>query len=250
MKNYLEKEYSVLAAYVDRHCEMGPFQASLLFQDNMTEFFYQFGCDAVNMSRTHGAVWAVVRSKLCYERLPFWMEPIRTRTYPVKVTPVSIHIECLVQSGAGETLLRCRQELCPIDAESHTMRRMNTTPFPLDMELPPSVVPEPFRRRKAELGPEDLAYTTTIRTTDTDMNNHMNNVAYTRLVADAFPSAFWDKHQIKTFDIHYVSEGREGEELHILKREEDGEHIVFVQSGERTLIKSFLQVQPRQTFRG
>ena len=43
MKKYLEKELLVSAAYVDRDCEMGPFHASLLFQDGMTELFHQYG---------------------------------------------------------------------------------------------------------------------------------------------------------------------------------------------------------------
>lgn len=246
MKNYLETEQRIPAAYVDRNCEMGPFQVSILFQDNMTDFFYQYGCDAVNMSRTHQAVWAVVRSKLCFTRTPVWMENVRIKTFPVKITPVSIHIECLVQTPEGETLLRCRQELCPIDAENHTMRRMNTTPFPMDLEPLPCVISEPFRRRKAEVREEDLVYTHTVRSTDTDMNRHINNVAYVRLIADAFPSEFWDKHRIETFDIQYVSEGWEGEEVKILAREEDGEQIVFVQCGERTLIKAFFKVKSRE----
>lgn len=246
MKIYLEKEINIPAAYVDRYCELGPFQASLLFQDNMTELFYNHACDAVNMRRSHGAVWAVVRSKLCYERPPIWMERVRIKTYPVKLTPAAVHLECVVESMEGEPLLRCRQELCPIDAQGHTMRRINTTPFPVDAELFPPQITEPFRRRKAVLGAEDLANTYPIRTTDTDMNSHMNNVAYVRPVVDAFPSAFWDENQIKTFDIHYASEGREGETLQVLAKEEEGEHIVFLQSGERTLTKSYFRTVPRR----
>lgn len=249
MKMYLEKEQNVPAAYVDRYCELGPFQAALMFQDNMTELFYHHACDAVSMRRSHGAVWAVVRSKLCYERIPVWMERVRIKTYPVKVTQAAVHLECIVETPEGEVLLRCRQELCPIDAGSHTMRRMNTTPFPMEAELLPPQVTEPFRRRKTDLGEETRICTYPIRTTDTDMNSHMNNVAYVRPVVDAFPSAFWDDHQIKTFDIHYASEGREGETLQILAKEEDGEQIVILQSGERTLIKSYFRTIPRQLLR-
>lgn len=249
MKIYLEKEINIPAAYVDRYCELGPFQASLLFQDNMTELFYNHACDAVSMQRSHGAVWAVVRSKLCYERPPIWMERVRIKTYPVKLTQAAVHLECVVETMEGEPLLRCRQELCPIDAQGHAMRRINTTPFPLDAELFPPQVTEPFRRRKAVLGAEDLANTYPIRTTDTDMNSHMNNVAYVRPVVDAFPSAFWDENQIKTFDIHYASEGREGETLQVLTKEEEGEHIVFLQSGGRTLTKSYFRTVPRQVSR-
>lgn len=245
MKNYMEKELLVPAVYVDRSCEMGPFHASLLFQDNMTELFYQYGCDAVRMSQTHGMVWAVVRSKLCYHRPPRWMEPVRTRVFPVKRSSLAVHLDGVVETLEGEPLIRGRQELCPIDVAHHAMGRLSDTPFPQDLELLPPVVTEPFRRRKAALGEEDLVYRHRVRTMDTDMNRHINNTAYVRLMLDAFPSAFWDKHRLRTFDIQYANEGREGEELQILHRQEEQEHLVFVQAGERILAKAFLQVEPQ-----
>ncbi len=245
MKNYLEKELLVSAAYVDRDCEMGPFHASLLFQDGMTELFHQYGCDAVGMSQSHGMVWAVVRSKLCYDRIPRWMEQVRLRAFPVKLTTLAVHLDSQVEALDGTPLVRCRQELCPIDVANHAMGRLNATPFPQDIELLPPVVTEPFRRRKVVVEEMELAYRHQVRTMDTDMNSHINNVAYVRLVADAFPSGFWDKHQVKTFDIQYANEGREGEALEILHRQEGQEHMVFVRAGERTLAKSFLQVQEK-----
>lgn len=245
MKSYLEKELLVSAAYVDRYCEMGPFHAALLFQDGMTELFYQYGCDAVRMSQSHGMVWAVVRSKLCYDRIPRWMEQVRLRAFPVKCTSLAVHLDSQVETLDGTPLIRCRQELCPIDVANHAMCRLNATPFPQDVELLPPVVAEPFRRRKVVLEEMELAYRHQVRTMDTDMNSHINNTAYVRLIADAFPSDFWDRHQVKTFDIQYANEGRESEELQVLHQQEGQEHIVFVRAGERTLAKSFLQISEK-----
>lgn len=39
MQNYYEKEVLITSTYADRRCEVGIFQAGILIQDAMTEFF-------------------------------------------------------------------------------------------------------------------------------------------------------------------------------------------------------------------
>lgn len=241
MKNYYEKEQQISTAYSDRRCEMGIYHATLLFQDAMTELFYQYACDATRISKTHGAVWAVARSKFTYEKMPVWMDTVRVRCFPVKITPVTVHLNTVVESVEGELLVRCRQEICAIDVKDHSLRKVDTTPFPRDMELLPPVYDVPFRRKKVEVQGNDLAYRHLIRTADTDMNGHMNNVAYVRLVMNAFPTAFWNAHAIESFDIQYVSEGKEGEELQIFCQQDGNEYICIIKAQERTLVKAFLR---------
>lgn len=79
MNNTDSMEQKVTAAFTDRRCEMDIFHASQLFQDAFTEFFAQYGCDAIRMSKSHGAVWAIARSKIRYERLPLWGQTVRVR---------------------------------------------------------------------------------------------------------------------------------------------------------------------------
>lgn len=108
MENYYEKEQHITAAFSDRRCELDVYHATLLFQDVMTELFHQYQCDAVRLSKTHAAVWAVARSKIRYLGMPLWNERVRVRAFPVKVTSVTIHINIQVETLAGEPLLLCR----------------------------------------------------------------------------------------------------------------------------------------------
>lgn len=245
MKNCYEKEMLIAAAYVDRRCEMGVFQAGLLLQDGLTELFYQYQCDAIRLSQTHGVVWAVARTKIRYDKDIFWMDRVRMKAFPVKVSPVAVHLNFLVETTDGTPLLRARQELCAIDVVNHSLRRVDSTPFPVDLELLPPVLTEPCRRMKLKLGPDYLAYRYQVRTMDTDMNGHVNNVNYIRLLMDVRPSAFWDSHRILEFDIHYVNEGMEGEELQVYCQEEGMELSILIKRGETTLIKAFLLLEMR-----
>lgn len=246
MNNTYSMEQKVSAAFTDRRCEMDISHASQLFQDAFTEFFAQYGCDAIRMSRSHGAVWAIARSKIRYERLPLWGETVRVRVLPVKLSAVSIHLNVVVESLDGATLVRCRQELCAVDVTDHSLRRVNTTPFPLDLPVEPPILDEPFRRKKVDLDEACLSYRHLVRSTDTDINGHMNNVAYVRLLLDAFPSAFWDRYFIRSFDIHYAAESREGEELSVYQQREGDTVDLQIKAGDRSLIKAFFQLEERQ----
>jgi len=245
MQNQYQREQRLTAAFTDRRCELGIYHAALLLQDAMTEYFYQNEMDASHIGPTHGVLWAVARSKIQYDGMPQWMDTVRFRVFPVKVSPITIHINMLVETLAGEPLVRCRQELCAMDIRDHALRRVDSTPFPLDMDLLPPVMETPFRRKKVVLGEEDLVCRHTIRTADTDKNQHMNNAEYVRLIENAFPTGFWDEHVVLDFDIHYVNEGREGEELAVCCRREDNEWAVQIKAGDRTLIKAFLLVERR-----
>ena len=247
MKNYYEKEMLVTATYTDRRCEMGPFHAALLIQDGMTEFFAQYQCDAIRMSQSHGAVWAIARTKAHYDRDIFWMDRVRLKVFPAKISSVAVHLNILVESLDGHPLLRARQELCAIDVADHSLRRIETTPFPMALEPLPPIFTEPYQRMKLKLEEDSLVYRDLVRTMDTDMNGHINNTHYIRLMLDAYPSSFWDAHRVAGFDIHYVNEGVEGEELGFYTREEENSLAVQVKRGETTLVKAFFSLQDRDT---
>ena len=100
---------------------------------------------------------------------------------------------------------------------------------------------------KLKLGPEHQLYTHTVRTMDTDMNQHMNNTSYFRLILDTRPSSFWDTWKVQEFDIHHVNESVEGEEIQICCQEEPGALSAQIKRGETTLIKAFLLLSPRES---
>ena len=173
------------------------------------------------------------------------MDRVRLKAFPVKVSSVAVHLNFLLEALDGTPLIRGRQEMCAIDVDGHSLRRVETTPFPMDMELLPPVFTEPYQRRKLKLGEEDLVYRYRVRTMDTDMNGHLNNVNYIRLLLDVRPSAFWDAHRVRDFDIHYVNEGMEGDALEVCCQEEEGLLSVLIKCGETSLVKAFLVLEDR-----
>ncbi len=245
MKNNYEKEILVASTYADRRCELGIYQGAMLIQDAMTEFFYQHRCDSVSLSKSHQAVWAVARTKILFSRDIFWMDQVRLKVFPVKISSVAVHLNVLLETLDGEPLFRARQELCVIDVVSHSLRRIESTPFPMDMELLPPVLTTPCLRMKMKLGPEHFVCDHRVRTMDTDMNQHMNNANYIRLLLNARPSEFWDTYRVQEFDIQYVNEAVEGEDIQVYCQETEQELAVQIKRGETTLVKALLQLTRR-----
>ena len=244
MNNCYEKDLLVSSVFADRACVMGVYQTTLVIQDAMTEFFHRYGCDAVRLSKSHRAVWAVARTKIRFDGRPFWMDRVRLRVWPVKITPVAVHLNLLLETPEGEPLVHCRQELCVIDVDDHSLRRVDSTPCPMDLALLPPALPDPCRRMKLDLGEEKRVLSHTVRTTDTDMNHHMNNAAYIRLVCDCLPSDFWDRKQIREFDVQYVNESMEGETLDAYLDLSEDAGAVQMKLGDKTLIKSYFLLGP------
>lgn len=241
MINEYRREMALPAVYLDRDCRLGVFQSCLLLQDATTELFHQYGCDAVQMSRTHGAVWAIVRTRFRYLQRPFWLDPVRIRAYTVKVSPVTVHTEMAVETLEGRPLLWGRQELCALDVTDHSLRRMDSTSFPMDLAPMPSALPSPYRRIKFQL--EEPVFHYTVRTSDTDMNNHLNNAASLRLAVDAFPSDYWAAHPVTELDIHYVSEGMEGQTLAVYRAETEEGAAVQLKEGDRTVVRAIFRTE-------
>ena len=76
------------------------------------------------------------------------------------------------------------------------------------------------------------------------MNHHTNNAAYIRLLCDCLPSDFWDRKQIREFDVQYVNESVEGDTLDVYLDLSEETGAAQMKLGEKTLIKSAFRLGP------
>ena len=199
----------------------------------MTELFYTYQCDAIRLSQSHQVIWAVARTKLRYDGPIRWMDRVKLTAFPVKVSPVAIHLNLLVEGEDGTSRLRARQEVCAIDVANHTLRKTDTTPFPRDLTWPAPVFTDPLLPHQVEAGGREPG-----PSPPGPHLGHRYEPAYEQHGLRPLdpghppPPSFWNTHRIRDFDVHYVSEAVEGEELQVYCQETSGQLAVQIKRGE------------------
>lgn len=58
-----------------------------------------------------------------------------------------------------------------------------------------------------------------VRYSDIDVMQHVNNTRYVEWFQDALPTQFWEKNQLKSFQINYIHEIKENEDIGIYVKE-------------------------------
>lgn len=72
-------------------------------------------------------------------------------------------------------------------------------------------------------------YSHKVRYTDLDSNEHMTNLKYVDLVIDVFDGSFYKENMISDFEIHFMNQCFEGEEVRIYKgKSSEDKNIYFV----------------------
>lgn len=77
-----------------------------------------------------------------------------------------------------------------------------------------------------------------VKYSDVDINKHLNSMKYIEHFVDVFDIEMFREKEIRRIEINYLSEGRYGTKLDILKREEEGATFVLEMRDETTNVCS------------
>ena len=117
--------------------------------------------------------------------------------------------------------------------------RLTAIDFPDNFaEDVPNDIPDFLGIEKTADGTEER-YIRTVRTSDLDVNRHMNNLHYIAMFQDAYDSSFWREFSPKEMEICFMSQCREGEEISVRsKTTEDAVHFAALHQDGRILSQS------------
>lgn len=77
----------------------------------------------------------------------------------------------------------------------------------------------------------ELAAQFTVKYSDVDINRHLNSMKYIEHFVDVFGIEMFKEREIRRIDINYISEGKYGTQLDIIKKEE-GDHVFILEMRE------------------
>jgi acyl-ACP thioesterase len=183
--------------------------------------------------------WLTVKTKLVFRERPKMGQAITLRTWPEAPGKLrccrSYELEC-----GGEVLVTGRTEWAIMN---FVQQRLHS---------PQDIYPEGFVFREGAAVQESFAripehfdgfepYATyTVPSTDIDIGNHMNNVAYVTALAGSFSTEEWDRLPKHTVDVLFRASCFEGEALEFRKKETEGGVQVRLSRGDETVLLAAL----------
>ncbi len=218
----------------------------MIFQDMASRHAVCLGVDDSSLLKNDNAMWVVSKTKVKINKLPRWNDEIRVRTWPMGAEGVRCN-RCYQIIKDGEVLINGITEWVIIDATTRSLRKIETTSYPNDIDwIKEKSIEDRFRRFKDDFTEEDLVYKRLIRSGDIDVTHHVNNVTYITMLLDTFSVVELENMTIGEMEVSYLNESLEGELLSIFKKKrEDGTYFSIKKEDGRVVLMGHLIETPK-----
>ncbi len=229
--NRFDKSGIIKMRSVGYNGKMSIADAMGLFQEAVSAHTKLLGLDFMSMRKKYNAKWVISRVRFEIDSLPEIDDEYTVSTWPLKAGTVRFD-RSFVLSCKEKSAVRALTEWCVLDADTQSVKRANVVSFPFDNFLEDRVITGKFSGVRCEVSQDDAVYSRTMRVSDLDINEHVNNISYIRLALDCFSSAELESIDIKSFEMYYVMQCFEGQTLTLYKKEiENGYYIEAKKDG-------------------
>lgn len=219
MVNMWVQEFKVTSFQVDRNNRISMHALSGLLQEAAGEHAITLGFGYEDMI-IHNWVWVLSRLKIKVFRLPRWREKIVLRTWVVERQRMLSRRDFEILDGEGRRLIVAVTMWALLDIKVRRPIVLEKVDFGFPYRPEERVMDEEPGKLLMPKGAE-IAGNYRVRYSDIDMNGHMNNVHYVRIVVDSYPVEWLDTHLIKELEVNYRAEARLNDELIIKNSTEE-----------------------------
>lgn len=243
MKTRYVQNVKVLSSMTDAKAEMGLAHTLSYLQDNMCEFFKALGCDGITMIPIAKCFWVMTKTKVKFNSTVKWMDNIVLETGLSKKTSARLNIYNNILDTSGNMIVEGMQEICAVDSETRKLRLVSTTALPEDIEVDEDKIPTTnFTKFEEELDESYLRKNYIVDSRSIDFFGHTNNVEYARIMFSTFTGIEVNSLVPREFEIHYIAESREGDNLLVYRKDDGDSHYFEIKCGERVISKALLVV--------
>ena len=176
--------------------------------------------------------WIAAKNIFTINRRPKMADEITITTWPEKPKGASYIRDYVISSADGETLITGKTQWAVINIKTGKLCSVNDI-YPLKDDLNFPSNPEQFSRIRfsaaeqpadgKQSGPQELGQYI-IKSTDIDVGQHMNNIAYIRAFERFFSTKEWEALNIKSMEVHFKNQCYEGDTLtYLMEKQESPE---------------------------
>ena len=220
MQNKMERELLVPLSHCDNTSRLSvPFMFNL-FMDIATDHAEQLNLSAKDLGEN--MFWLATRTKVVINRRPEMSEKVTLATWPEKAVRVRANRQYTISDRVGVAVMG-KTEWAVINTETGKLQRLNDIYGDRFVYCEDIACEGSYARISDKFDDCEVLGEYTIRSTDIDVGQHMNNAAYIRALFSMFSCKQLSESEIKEIDITYKNQSYEGETLTVKVREtEDG----------------------------
>lgn len=232
---------TVLSGQCDSLMRLKTEACFMSFQDVASRHATMLGIDDFSLLEKDNALWVISKTKVRINNLPRWNDDIKIRTWPMGAVGVRCN-RCYQIIKDGEVCVNAISEWVIIDATTRTLRKVETTSYPTDIEwITEKSIEDKFIRFKDDFTEDDLKYKRLIRSGDIDVTHHTNNVTYITMLLDTFSVKELESMTLKEIEVSYLNESLENECLSIYRKDtEEGYYFSVKKENGKTAVMAFL----------
>ena len=205
----------------------------------------EMGLDHVSMQKNSNAFWVVTKIKVYPKGEIYSNDKISVTTWTHELGGVRALRDCLIKKG-NSIKAKCTSEWCCLDFETHRLRKMNSIQYPELQMQKNNNLNTIFSNLKVEVQPKDYVYTKLVRATDIDINNHTNNLKYNLIALDAFSVEELKLIDIKEYEIYFVNQSYEGDEIEVYKKKVKNYFYIEGRVKDKTIFKVIIKFKKKE----
>ncbi len=216
MVNKLQREILVPLSHCDNMSKLSVPSMFSLFMDIATDHAQELHVSAKDLGEN--LFWLAVRTKIKISKRPCMTEKVTLSTWPQKAVRVRANRHYAI-SDENEILIAGKTEWAVINTETGKLQRLNDI-YGDDFSYCEDVsFDENYARVSDDFSDASFLGEYTIRSTDIDIGQHMNNAFYVRALFSLFTTKELNESEITEIDVAYKAQSFEGETLKVRVRE-------------------------------
>lgn len=239
MEAKLEKRLKILTSMCDNTERLSIPYTFALFMDLAAEHGTNIGVGADDLAEK-GLFWLTVKTKILFHKRPKMMSEITASTWPEVPGRMRCNRDYMLSDENG-ILVEGKTEWAMIDMQSGRLHK-TIDAYPEELEhITYKVCDTPFLRISEDFEECEEISAYTVRSTDIDLGQHMNNAAYATVLFGAFSCKEITELDPKEVEIVFRSPSYEGETLSIRRRStESGIEIGMIKADGKAAAVAFI----------
>lgn len=215
----MEKTIRITPSMCDSTKKLAVHNIFTLFMDLASEHGHDIGLGADRLAEK-GLFWLTVKTKIHIEKLPQMLDTITAVTWPEKAGKIRCN-RYYALYDKGELLVEGKTEWAIVDIKTGKLCK-TADEFWGGIEFcEDTVCNEPFEKISDDFSNSVKLYDYTVKSTDIDLGQHMNNAAYPRAIFGAFSCKESIDLNVRDMEIVFRNPSFEGTVLSIYSRKYD-----------------------------